>query len=125
VDEKVDFFDKLYYHDSIMERQEREMPFRDQDSEEDLFSAIALLSSAEEVRNFLVDLCAPAEIQSFLDRWKVCQILYCEDYSYREIRDRTGVSLVTIGRVARFLKHEKYGGYRNLLARLEQKGKKQ
>ncbi|MDR0661830.1 MAG: transcriptional regulator [Holosporales bacterium] len=98
---------------------------QDQDSEEDLFSAIALLSSAEEVKNFLIDLCTPAEIQSFIDRWKVCQILYCEDYSYREIRDKTGVSLVTIGRVARFLKNEKYGGYRNLLMRLEQEGRKE
>jgi uncharacterized protein YerC len=38
-----------------------------------------------------------------------------EELSYREIHKITRASLTTIGRVARFLRDESYGGYRNIL----------
>ncbi|MDR2416556.1 MAG: transcriptional regulator [Holosporales bacterium] len=88
--------------------------------EVDLFSAIALLTSSREIEAFLADLCTPAEVKAFVERWRVCQLLDRDASSYREIRESTGASLTTIGRVARFLRNEKHGGYRNLLKKIKQ-----
>jgi TrpR-related protein YerC/YecD len=81
----------------------------------DLLEVLPLLESAEEAKNFLTDLCTPSEIASFRERWKVCQLLGRGDLSYREIKEITGASLTTIGRVARFLHTEQYGGYKTML----------
>lgn len=83
----------------------------------DLFQAFSLVDTVEEVQNFLIDLCTPSEIKAFKERWEVCQLLNEKKYSYREINKMTGASLTTIGRVARFLNEEKYGGYRAILAK--------
>ena len=84
----------------------------------DLFEAIAMLETADDVKNFFIDLCTPAEIKAFTERWKVCQLLDRKEYSYREISEMTKASLTTIGRVARFLNDENYGGYRNMLKKI-------
>ena len=86
--------------------------------EVDLFEAIALLEDAKEAKNFFVDLCTPAEIKDFIERWKICQLLSTRKYSYRQISEITRASLTTIGRVARFLNEEKYGGYRKMLEKI-------
>ena len=100
------------------------MKQHDQSQENDLKSAArslteALLSldSAQEARQFLEDLCTPAEIEAMVDRWRVAQLLD-KGYSYRDIREMTEVSVTTIGRVARFMEHGT-GGYRTVLDRLE------
>lgn len=82
-----------------------------------LYEAFVGLKNAEECSKFLKDLCTPQELSSMKERWRVCQLLAREDRSYREIHDKTGVSLATIGRVARFLREESYGGYRLVLKR--------
>ncbi|MEO8161936.1 MAG: YerC/YecD family TrpR-related protein, partial [Arenimonas sp.] len=74
-----------------------------------LARALAALAKAEEVRAFLDDLCTPAELEAMGDRWKVVPLLL-EGVPYREIHDRTAVSVTTIGRVARTLGHGA-GGY--------------
>lgn len=84
-------------------------------AEQSLFRAILSLRDVEEVRSFLVDLCTPAELQALKDRWLVAELL-TRDLSYREIHDRTGVSVTTIGRVARYLNNGA-GGYRTALQR--------
>lgn len=84
----------------------------------DLFQALLVLKNPEEIRNFLRDLCTPQEISALKERWRVCQLLERGDLSYREIHAKTGASLTTIGRVARFLKEEPYQGYRLVLDRL-------
>ena len=56
----------------------------------------------EEFRAFFRDLCTPAEIQAMADRWAVVDYLN-RGLPYREIHRLTGVSVTTIGRVARFL----------------------
>ncbi|MDR1334556.1 MAG: transcriptional regulator [Holosporaceae bacterium] len=85
----------------------------------DLFTTLALIESADEAKNFLTDLCTPSEIRAFSERWQVCQLLEGGHLSYRKIREITGASLMTIGRVARFLNDESYGGYKNLLEKIK------
>lgn len=87
----------------------------------DLLDAIMSLENKEEARNFLFDICTPGEIKALQERWRVCQLLYNTDLSYRQIHQKTGASLTTIGRVARFLREEKYGGYINLLEKIKGK----
>ena len=83
-----------------------------------LLDTLLAIDTKEQLSSFLKDLCTPAELRSLDERWKVCQLLAKENLSYREIHAITGASLTTIGRVARFLKEERYGGYRNILAKL-------
>lgn len=82
-----------------------------------LSEALLSLESPQETKNFLEDLCTPAELEAMVDRWRVAQLLN-EGLSYRDIREMTEVSVTTIGRVARFIELGT-GGYRTALARLE------
>jgi TrpR-related protein YerC/YecD len=81
-----------------------------------LAHVLASLKDAEEVRAFLEDLCTPAELEAMGDRWRVVPELL-RGAPYREIHDRTKVSVTTIGRVARCLERGA-GGYRAAAARL-------
>jgi TrpR-related protein YerC/YecD len=83
-----------------------------------LFAAIAALKTAEECKAFLRDLCTPAELQAMADRWAVVDWLK-RGVSYREIHRATGVSVTTIGRVARYLSNGN-GGYVLAAQRLEE-----
>jgi TrpR-related protein YerC/YecD len=89
-------------------------------AESRLCAALATLRTADEVRDFLRDLCSPAELQALADRWAVVERLK-RGLPYREIRDLTGVSLTTISRVARFLSRG-YGGYALAARRLKLDG---
>lgn len=80
-----------------------------QRAENELFEAVNSLQTAAECRDFLKDLCTPAELQALVDRWQVVGLLQ-QDLPYRRIHDLTGVSVTTIGRVARFLS-DGFGGY--------------
>ena len=82
----------------------------------DLVDALRALHDADELRRFLVDLCTPAELEAMADRWAVVPEL-AEGRAYREIHDRTGVSVTTVGRVARCLSLGA-GGYRLAAERL-------
>lgn len=75
----------------------------------DLAEALARLDDAGQIAAFLQDLCTPAELEALTDRWRVVPLLL-EGVPYREIHDRTRVSVTTIGRVARTLDHGS-GGY--------------
>ena len=88
---------------------------------ESLYGAFLTLKSREEVRQFLLDLCTPAELEAIVDRWWTASLLR-EGKSYREISTITGVSVTTIGRVARFMNMGE-GGYRLALRREEAKSK--
>ena len=87
--------------------------------EDALFSAVVGLKTVVECRNFFRDLCTPAELQALVDRWQVVNLLQRE-LPYRQIHDMTGVSVTTIGRVARFLT-EGFGGYQAALLRTSDK----
>ena len=86
-------------------------------AEDALFDALIALESTDECRNFLKDLCTPAELQALVDRWQVVRYLE-QGLPYRRIHDLTGVSVTTIGRVARFLS-DGDGGYQIALERVE------
>ena len=77
--------------------------------EDELFRAIVGLRDLADCRNFFKDLCTPAELQALTDRWQVVGLLQ-KNLPYRRIHDLTGVSVTTIGRVARFLA-DGHGGY--------------
>lgn len=87
--------------------------------EDALFRAVISLEDVTECRNFFKDLCTPAELQALVDRWQVVQLLL-QDLPYRRIHDLTGVSVTTIGRVARFLS-DGFGGYETAVARTSAK----
>lgn len=74
-----------------------------------LAEAFASLREPAQVAAFLQDLCTPAELEALTDRWRVVPLLL-QGVPYREIHDRTSVSVTTIGRVARTLDHGS-GGY--------------
>jgi TrpR-related protein YerC/YecD len=81
-----------------------------------LFRAILSLRTEAECKNFFEDLCTPAELEALVDRWAVVAHLK-DGLPYRRIHELTGVSVTTIGRVARFLSAGN-GGYRLALDRL-------
>ena len=89
----------------------------EQAAEEALYRAILALRSPAECRAFFIDLCTPAELQALKDRWTVVELLD-DGLTYRQIHDRSGVSLTTIGRVARSLA-DGAGGYANALDNLK------
>jgi TrpR-related protein YerC/YecD len=91
---------------------------QEQQHERALYSAILSLQSVEECRSFFRDLCTPAELQAMADRWAVVELLQ-RPLPYREIHKQTGVSVTTIGRVARYLSAG-HGGYRSVTERLKQ-----
>lgn len=97
-------------HRTLTPRQERE-------TQRALFQAIGTLQDTDECRRFFQDLCTPAELQAMADRWTVVGQLK-RGLPYRKIHDRTGVSVTTIGRVARCLT-DGNGGYRIASERLE------
>ena len=87
---------------------------------QELCEAMLLLKDVDEMYRFLKDLCTPQEINILAERWRVCRILNQKEFSYREISSKIGANLGTIGRVARFLNIESYGGYRLVLERMKQ-----
>ncbi len=91
--------------------------------EDRLFEAVLTLKNVEECRKFFTDLTTPAELEALADRWSVVGLLE-DEVPYREIHDRTGVSVTTIGRVARFLTTGS-GGYQLAYQRLKRKSRKQ
>ena len=87
-------------------------------TEDALYRAISSLGDIHESRNFLKDLCTPAELQALVDRWQVAELLQ-ENLTYRRINELTGVSVTTVGRVARSMS-DGFGGYLAALGHLAQ-----
>jgi TrpR-related protein YerC/YecD len=90
-----------------------------EDPEHSLYDAITAIKTAEEAKKFFQDLCTPTEIQAMADRWRVVALIKA-NISYRQIYDATGVSVTTVGRVARCITLGS-GGYNIIYERLEKK----
>jgi TrpR-related protein YerC/YecD len=93
-----------------MKRKQIDPETTSESAEDNLCRALLAMRGLAEMRSFLRDLCTPAELEALIDRWRVVPYLL-EGMAYRDIHDRTGVSVTTIGRVARFLAAGN-GGYR-------------
>ncbi len=98
-----------------MKRRSLDPETPDASAELSLYAALLSLKNADEMAAFLSDLCTPAELEVLIDRWRVVPYLQ-EGLSYREIHERTAVSITTIGRVARYL-NQGSGGYLAAAAR--------
>jgi TrpR-related protein YerC/YecD len=101
---------------------QRPQALTDRDAEaglDALARALAALARPEDVRAFLEDLCTPAELEAMVDRWRVVPLLL-DGVPYREIHDRTLVSVTTIGRVARTLERGS-GGYARAIKRQQRR----
>ncbi len=86
-----------------------------------LLDAILALRTRAELDAFLADLCTPAELRAFTERWAVARLLDQGDKSYREIAAEAHASPTTVVRVARFLKEMPHQGYRLVLDRQKTK----
>lgn len=86
-----------------------------------LYDALLCLETRAETDAFLADLCTPAELRAFAERWAVARLLDQRLQSYREIALEAGASPTTVVRVARFLKDMDNHGYRLVLDRLHKK----
>ena len=84
-----------------------------------LCDVLAHLDNSNEIQQFLRDLCTPAEMQAMADRWRVVDPIKAGT-SYRAIHANTGVSVTTIGRVARYITHGN-GGYNLAYKRMQSK----
>jgi TrpR-related protein YerC/YecD len=87
------------------------------EAEDALLDALLVLKTRDEMRRFLRDVCTPKEMADLADRWWVARLLDAGGHSYRDIHAMTGVSVTTVGRVARFLQQEPYQGYKVALER--------
>lgn len=88
-------------------------------AESDLFEALSLIKTKEEAKIFFEDLCTPNELQALADRWRVIPLIK-KGIPYRTIYEQTGVSVTTVGRVARCLSHGS-GGYDLIFDRFTKK----
>lgn len=102
-----------------MKPNRKDSEFRRKKAENALFTAIVSSKSVAECRNLFKDLCTPAELQALVDRWQAVELLQ-QGLPYRRIHELTGVSVTTIGRVARFLS-DGYGGYATAFERTNTK----
>lgn len=106
-----------YYISTNMKQHNKQQKKALKVAAESLYKAFLTLEKPQEVRQFLLDLCTPSEVEAMVDRWWTASLLK-EERSYREISEITGVSVTTIGRVARYMNMGE-GGYRLALRREE------
>ena len=85
-------------------------------AQEALCRALLAMGDVNEMSALLADLCTPAELEALADRWRVVPLLKA-GRTYRDIHEATGVSITTIGRIARFLDYGN-GGYQLAYERL-------
>lgn len=93
-----------------------------EEAEHLLYQAIALIRTPKEAQEFFNDLCTPTELQAMSDRWLVVKAIK-EGKPYRQIYAETGVSVTTVGRVARHLALGS-GGYELIYERIKNKKSK-
>ncbi len=90
-----------------------------EEPEHRLYEAFAAIKTAAEAKQFFQDLCTPTELQAMADRWRVVDLIKTQK-PYRQIYTETGVSVTTVGRVARCILLGA-GGYNLIYERLEKK----
>ena len=86
------------------------------DKFENLFNAIASISSVEECRLFLEDLCTIKELSDMNQRLEVAKLL-SDGKNYQEISKETGASSATISRVNKCLTYS--DGYKSMISKIK------
>jgi TrpR-related protein YerC/YecD len=81
----------------------------------ELFEALLVLETRDEVEQFLRDLCTLAELEAMAHRWEVARLVD-KGLPYLEIASKTHASTTTVTRVAHWLRHGE-GGYQLALER--------
>jgi len=81
--------------------------------------ALLSLKNVSEYRDFLEDLCTPSELEAMVDRWRAVELLKSE-MTYRDIAEKTGMSVTTVGRVARCIEFGR-NGYETAYQRVQRK----
>ena len=71
-----------------------------QDQIQPLAEVMAEIACPKLMQRFLEDLCTPSELHAMAERWRVVPLISSK-LSYRQVQKATGISLTTIGRVAR------------------------
>ncbi|MBY0385078.1 trp operon repressor [bacterium] len=79
-----------------------------------LIETLSSLKNQQDLKDFLYDLCTPAELESLSDRWEVAKLIEGGE-NYRNIAEKTKISTTTITRVGRSLKYGT-GGYRKAMS---------
>ncbi len=86
-----------------------------------MYEAILSLTSVEECKKFLDDLCSISELMAMEQRFQVAACLN-DGMIYNDILAETGASSATISRVNRSLQYGS-GGYEIAFSRLKEMGK--
>lgn len=81
-----------------------------------LCAALCAVSSSDEAKALLSDLCTRREVDELAQRLEVAALLH-EGRSYLEVSRATGASSTTVSRVSKCLNGE-VGGYRIVLSRI-------
>lgn len=84
------------------------MKVTDNELTEKLYKAFAGLSSEQEARSFLLDLCSIKEIQEMSQRLETANLL-AQGMNYKEISEKLGVSSATVCRVSKALNYGEDG----------------
>lgn len=74
-----------------------------------LIKILAEQQDPKVIEALLIDLCTPTELEAIADRLHVAPLI-AKGEPYRKIHEKTGVSITTIGRVARQMQTGQ-GGY--------------
>ena len=70
---------------------------------DDFWSAISVVETKEEVRDFLIDILTPTERRMLAKRFQIAMMLLL-DYDYNSVSDRVKVTSNTIAKVSNQLK---------------------
>lgn len=94
------------------------MPSYPDSNDLELLNALESVKSQAETRSFLRDVFTLSELKEAATRFQIAKTLWLGGKSYLEIADTFHTSTTTVTRVAHWLNHQKYGGYRTVLSRL-------
>jgi len=83
-----------------------------------LATLLSQLDSEGDIQALLQDLCSPSELQALAERLHILPLLE-QGIPYRTIAKDTGMSITTIGRVARCMR-EGANGYKSIMPLLQQ-----
>ena len=84
---------------------------------DELYKAIIEISSEEECKLFLEDLCTIKELESMSQRLKSAKMIL-NDKTYNEIINETGISSATLSRVSKCVRHGN-GGYKTVIDKVD------